>query len=276
VLASLLPGIRELRAPLAAGFIWVAFFYLVLGSPVRADAPGPIQELLELSDSFGTALTGVAVSFIAYLIGSLSQDFFGQVLPVGVARLSRLLASRRDFMRMDVAERLVELSRRLHEIERMRLRLEESGEGGPPQEYYDLQTNTSLFLGETIDLLRGASLAGASQTEKPEALRPMLEAEEDLRLSIVPPLVALFTYFVVSDGIIWLLGVVFTVALYAQAAARHAQARVLARQARTVREFSETLTQLRKVERAFIEGNLELARHEFNEIDLRALRHAER
>ena len=258
-LSSLLPGIRELRAPLAAGFIWMAFLYLVVGSPTRGDAPGPINDLLELSDSFGDVLTGVALSFIAYLIGSLSQDLFGQALPRGAARLARRFSSR-DLMRIDFARLLSALRESIRALA-----------DAPEDERYKFFGDVGEGLGRTREALREAEQAGASQTEKPEALRPMIEAEEDLRVSIVPPLVALFGYLVAVDGLVWLVGLAFSLALYVQAAARHAQARFLAQQARQAQQFGAVATLLRNVEGALTDQDFSLAVREFSDVDLRSL-----
>jgi hypothetical protein len=92
MIASLLPGLRELRAPLAAGYIWLAFAYLAAGSPAEvADAPDPLRELLTVLPTMGTAATATAVSFVAYLIGSLSQDLSDRVLHLLLERLLKLL-----------------------------------------------------------------------------------------------------------------------------------------------------------------------------------------
>src|SRR4051812_13097053 len=105
MIADLLPGVREFRAPLAAGYVWLAFVYFVIGAPTEVDdAPDPLQELLT---ALPTVATGIALSFVAYLIGSISQDLFGQVLPRLVARLSRPLSHRRRYLVDPVAEKAI-------------------------------------------------------------------------------------------------------------------------------------------------------------------------
>lgn len=73
--ATLLPGLRSLRAPLAAGYLWLLALWLVYSndSPDRHDADSVVDRLLELegvATEFGVA---IAVSFVAYLIGSLTE-----------------------------------------------------------------------------------------------------------------------------------------------------------------------------------------------------------
>jgi hypothetical protein len=75
MLANLLPGIREIRAPLAAGYIWVIALWITFFDyiPKRDEAQGVWKSLYQLSATVGTAATLAAVSFAAYLIGSLLE-----------------------------------------------------------------------------------------------------------------------------------------------------------------------------------------------------------
>jgi hypothetical protein len=49
-----------------------------------SEAPAPWDALLTIVPSLGKAAAGIAVSFVAYLLGSVSQDLFGQFLPGGL------------------------------------------------------------------------------------------------------------------------------------------------------------------------------------------------
>jgi hypothetical protein len=71
--ASLLPGLREVRTPLAAGYLWLvgAGLYFHDKIPARAHATGLWAQLHELSVIVGIGPTLAAVSFVAYLIGSI-------------------------------------------------------------------------------------------------------------------------------------------------------------------------------------------------------------
>jgi hypothetical protein len=86
VLMNLLPGLRELRAPLASGFLWLAAAWLALGSWLPAERPpgdGEIARLWDLGGAVGKTAVLAAVSFAAYLIGSfLEIDPDGQVAAV--------------------------------------------------------------------------------------------------------------------------------------------------------------------------------------------------
>jgi len=75
VLASLLPGLRDLRTPLAVGYLWLLGLWLLLYRRVPtsiADAPeGPIKAIYQLSSLLGQAVILAALSFVAYLLGSM-------------------------------------------------------------------------------------------------------------------------------------------------------------------------------------------------------------
>jgi hypothetical protein len=75
VLASLLPGIRDLRAPLAAGYLWLLDLWLVLNHriPSSTEATGPLEALYRLHGVVSAVGTGIALSFAAYLVGVLSE-----------------------------------------------------------------------------------------------------------------------------------------------------------------------------------------------------------
>jgi chromosome segregation ATPase len=92
MLASLLPGIRELRAPLAAGYLWLLVGWLAFHShlPAREQANGVIEALYNLEGLVSALGFGVAVSFAAYLIGSFSQDFCGPLLEIVARNLVRI------------------------------------------------------------------------------------------------------------------------------------------------------------------------------------------
>jgi hypothetical protein len=73
ILSSILPGVRQLRAPLAAGYLWILFVFLLahLGSSEPHSGIG--RDLARLGDALSPAGLAVAVSFAAYLVGSFSH-----------------------------------------------------------------------------------------------------------------------------------------------------------------------------------------------------------
>jgi hypothetical protein len=74
MLASLLPGLRDVRTPLAVGFLWFFTVWLFFGGRLLDQLPvdSPIRaNFLDLSNFFGTGAAVAAVSFSAYLFGSV-------------------------------------------------------------------------------------------------------------------------------------------------------------------------------------------------------------
>jgi hypothetical protein len=73
-LTQLLPGFRSVRAPLIAGYLWLAFVWLLF----REDLPREHEAAVymragELGDLIGPVGLAVAASLAAYLIGSIVQ-----------------------------------------------------------------------------------------------------------------------------------------------------------------------------------------------------------
>ena len=83
MLSSLIPGLREIRAPLVAGFLWLGFFWLWIDLPPRREVEaqeGPWAALLELGDAIGRPGLLAAATFAAYLIGSLTEEVRGWII----------------------------------------------------------------------------------------------------------------------------------------------------------------------------------------------------
>jgi hypothetical protein len=82
IISNLLPGLRDLRAPLAAGYLWVVGLWLLLVDivPPHGSATGVLAHIYALANYLGQGTVLAAVSFTAYLIGSvLSVDADGPI-----------------------------------------------------------------------------------------------------------------------------------------------------------------------------------------------------
>jgi hypothetical protein len=73
MLASLLPGLREIRAPLAAGYLWLVAGWVAFHDNVarQAEHSHGLAALSALKDDVGTGAFAAAITFVAYLLGSL-------------------------------------------------------------------------------------------------------------------------------------------------------------------------------------------------------------
>jgi len=169
--AQLLPGIREIRAPLAAGFLWLLLCWLLVHKSISHIA-GPIGELHQLGANLPTAAVGAAASFVAYLVGSLSEDLFGRGLNVLVGSL----ADERSFFR--VGRRYFREDRYSEEL-------------------------TDSFLEAQIRRLENSA--------------DRLRSESDLRIALLPPMIALIVYMGVVDRAWWFLALVLAPVFFAQA-----------------------------------------------------------
>lgn len=73
MLASLLPGLRDLRVPLSVGYMWLLAAWLLMSDEVPRSRPqdgGTVDHIYELGEIIGRPGVLAAVSFIAYLLGS--------------------------------------------------------------------------------------------------------------------------------------------------------------------------------------------------------------
>jgi hypothetical protein len=75
---NLLPGLRELRAPLVSGYLWLISAWLFLGRmewlpTERPPGNGEVARLWDLGGTLGKTVVLAAVTFLAYLIGSFFE-----------------------------------------------------------------------------------------------------------------------------------------------------------------------------------------------------------
>jgi len=77
VLGSLLPGVREVRAPLAAGYTWLLVAWLLYGSDASQHPSGLAVDLKRLHETVSSAGAAVAVGFVAYIVGVFSIALTG-------------------------------------------------------------------------------------------------------------------------------------------------------------------------------------------------------
>lgn len=82
MIATLLPGLRDLRTPLTTGYVWLLVGYLVIYPLFNFGnhQGGPAADIGHLAEAGGAAAVGAAVSLVAYLVGTLSVGLVRPVL----------------------------------------------------------------------------------------------------------------------------------------------------------------------------------------------------
>ena len=77
MLSSLLPGLRELRAPLAAGYVWLLGLWLALNPflPPGGQATRLYREVVGLANWAGKPAVFAAATLAAYVLGTMSIAF---------------------------------------------------------------------------------------------------------------------------------------------------------------------------------------------------------
>lgn len=98
MLANLLPGLRELRVPLAAGFLWLLaiWFWVEPLVPDAGDASGALASAYRLSGVLSVIGLGAGLTFAAYIVGSLSVFLFSRLLESMIATSEAPVRNRFD------------------------------------------------------------------------------------------------------------------------------------------------------------------------------------
>jgi hypothetical protein len=102
LLSNLLPGVRDLRAPLVAGSVWLCAIWLAVhpSTPDKAHATGIWKSLLQLDGVLSAVGRGAAIAFAVYLLGSISDAVI-----TGVSRwLERCVGYYQMFKEWDIGK----------------------------------------------------------------------------------------------------------------------------------------------------------------------------
>lgn len=73
MLSALLPGLRDLRTPLVTGYLYLLCVWVTFGEQrLRPDNPNVFMDrVIDLRDLLGVSFAFAAISFVAFLVGSL-------------------------------------------------------------------------------------------------------------------------------------------------------------------------------------------------------------
>lgn len=240
MLASMLPGVREVRAPLIAGYLWllglwIAFEPLVRG---RHDGSELFATLGRLGDLMSPAVLGVVVSVAAYLVGSLADS--------GLQSLRRRIM--RDYVMGSIAspddgpsikavasleiigdEQIEEVRRRLGEAELDVSDLPDELFGDAETHFVDEADRSPERLGQELErsiMEELPLIATRLITESPELFATVdrLRAEAQLRFAVGLSLPVVLVAATFRSSAWWLLGLLLTAPLLLQAHHRSKEA----------------------------------------------------
>jgi hypothetical protein len=233
VLASLLPGFREVRAPLVAGLAWLTVAWLWIDLPSRASAKargGVKQDLLELGDAAGRPGLVAAALLGAYLIGSLAEA--GRRWLIGRRWLRMWLDDRRPdrfvhrgvltdrgagslTQHLDEALRDIASSAHQKGYEDVREALGRRSDD-PVADHLHVADWETLIPDLSEEVVRDLPLVRTRLvSDHPEhaAEYDRLQAEGTLRVALAAPLVLFLVTVAVRDSLFWLLGLLAVLAL---------------------------------------------------------------
>lgn len=215
ILSSALPGFRDLRGPIIAGYVWLLFAWLIVTPDIdtRPDSRigGPLYDLAQEIGRFGVV---VAVSVAAYLIGAVSGEI------TRALRRIRRLQPRLPFMALDRGEMQARVSQTLDMLEapglpdavvrHFRDEITEREETARQEAYSELVLPATLLVGDQPLLF--------AEVDR-------LRAEGELRLAVAPPLFALTILLAVLQSPLWLIALVAVSLLWVQGWRRDEDAR---------------------------------------------------
>lgn len=199
MLPNILPGLREIRAPLAAGYLWLFAAWLRFGQRFDAltssTSSGSEVALLarDAISSLGTVGRGIALSFVAYLVGSLAIFIGTRLLTAPVVWWKT--RPRRDGQGPDVT----------NAVERYA-----SGDTGDG-EVVDLskvdaaEAQAVLYKAQQSDPLTLPRIRALMAEETPKAAddADRFRAEAEMRMSVALPLCALILVLLSRHSIGW-------------------------------------------------------------------------
>lgn len=186
ILANALPGFRDLRAPLTAGYMWLLFAWLWASPDLDTMTTGFGGSLHDLSERAGSIWTALAAGVGAYLIGSISQAASGFLqravmeLPPFRFRFRNLASPTHRRLLASFEEGRVALkSAKLMgspSADRLEAQLADRFEEASREAQRELDLPATLLVGDQMGLF--------AEVDR-------VRAEGELRMAVLPPLVAL-------------------------------------------------------------------------------------
>jgi len=222
ILSNALPGFRDLRGPIIAGYMWLVFAWLLVTPDWDVRPEDRIGGgLYDLGHHVGRIWVAVAVSVAAYLIGSISQE--------GSAAIRRVLMSDKAWAFLGLGIGGYDRGNALTIFRQGEATLEARGGGVPPEQMALIdeelrQREVSAEEEAQRELSLPATLLVG---DRPELFAEVdrLRAEGELRLAVVPPMISLIILLAVSNSPLWILSIPLVVLLLVQGMRREADSR---------------------------------------------------
>lgn len=216
ILASALPGFRDLRAPLTGGYLWLLLLWIAVRPEIAArPSDGIAAAIYDLGQAAGPIWVGLGVSVAAYLVGSVSQSLSSIVNRL-VSFIRRTLRSRLPGIYKSRVSSYPDLIGPFGLDPTIKLQdkaksayLKKCGSTFNEREVdniISLQARIAM-LGLKYELAMPATLLLSNEPELfTEADR--LKAESQFRLAVVPPLIAITCFASWNQSWWWLLAAV--------------------------------------------------------------------
>lgn len=214
ILASALPGFRELRAPLLAGYMWLIFVWILIKPDIRTRPHNAVgAAMYDLAKDAGPIWIGLGVGVAAYLLGSVSQGLSPLLSPPPGKAINAFwrhvpaFVGKRLRNRHPAAAELQEwgfdpIDQYFHEAQRKLppepLVVRSGFKFAGPRLDELLTRSSEASRGLEVELQLPATLLLTERGSQPDpqlfSEADRLKAERELRLAVVPPLFAIAIY----------------------------------------------------------------------------------
>jgi hypothetical protein len=211
-LTSALPGFRDLRPPLVAGYLWLVFLWILIKPDIHKRPANEVAAAVyDLAKDAGPIWIGAAIGVAAYLVGSVSQALSPVIGHKGLLSIrNKVLPSRFARPEIDLLGRYLEEARRKVTMEIVEQH-EDAARGGLDDE---LELPATLLLGKEPD-------------ERLFSEADRLQAERELRLAVVPPLSVIAILLACNQSRLWWLALIPVAVLLWQGHSRNEDFRSL-------------------------------------------------
>ena len=222
ILSNALPGFRDLRGPIVAGYMWLLFAWLLVAPDIDNRPDDKIgAAVYDLAHDVSRVGVAFAVSVAAYLIGSISQEGSRVLRRFG----SRLVRGRPGFLLVaDVHHRAVEKVRDATSG----LAARGSPEAGGENELTSILATRNPSSEDALEpRLDQEPICLASRFLPWVRLKAFCKAlaQGDLRLAVVPPALALIVLLALQVSVFWLVAVLGVILLFVQGLQRESDSR---------------------------------------------------